>query len=42
MEVVMTNDLQHTRTELVVTQARYNTGLSENDFSRRVLERGER
>ena len=42
MEVVMMNELQRTRTELVVTGARYNTGLSEADFSRRVLEQGAR
>jgi hypothetical protein len=42
MEVVMTNDAQRTRTELSATQARYNVGLSEADFSRRVLEQGAR
>jgi hypothetical protein len=42
MDVVMANELQRTRTELVVTQARYNLGLSERDFSRRVLEQGAR
>lgn len=42
MDVVMVNELQRTRTELVVTQARYNTGLSDADFSRRVLEQGVR
>jgi hypothetical protein len=40
MDVVMVNDKQRTRTELLVTSARYNTGLSEADFSRRVLEQG--
>jgi hypothetical protein len=38
MDVVMVNDIQRTRTELLVTDARYNVGLSEADFSRRVLE----
>jgi len=41
-EVVMTNELQRTRTELVIRNARYNIGLSEADFSRRVLEQGAR
>lgn len=40
MQVVMSNEVQRTRTELEVTQPRYNTGLAENDFSRRVLEQG--
>jgi hypothetical protein len=42
MDVVMTNDAQKTRTELVVTAARYNLGLTEADFSRRALEQGAR
>jgi len=42
MDVVMANEMQHTRTELVVTAARYNIGLSESDFTRRVLEQGSR
>lgn len=42
MAVVMVNELQRTRTELTVTQARYNIGLSDNDFTRRVLEQGSR
>lgn len=42
LDVVMVNEMQRTRTELVVTEARYNTGLSEADFSRRVLEQGVR
>jgi hypothetical protein len=41
-DVVMANEAQRTRTELVVTQARYNIGLSEADFTRRVLEQGAR
>ncbi len=42
MDVVMTNEVQKTRTELVVTAARYNIGLAEADFSRRALEQGAR
>jgi hypothetical protein len=38
MEVGMENRLQRTRTELVVTSARYNVGLTEAAFSRRALE----
>jgi hypothetical protein len=38
MESVMTNDLDHTRTELTVTSARYNTGLAAEALSRRALE----
>jgi hypothetical protein len=41
-EVAMINELQRTRTELSVQTARYNIGLSEDDFSRRVLEQGAR
>ena len=41
MDAEMTNDLEHTRTELVVQRADYNVGLKEADFSRRELERGE-
>ena len=40
MEMTMANAAQRTRTELLVTQARYNIGLSEKDFTRRVLEEG--
>jgi Outer membrane lipoprotein-sorting protein len=40
-DMVMSNELQKTRTELVVTKARYNTGLTEAAFTRRVLEQGE-
>lgn len=39
-EVTMANEAQRTRTELVVQDARYNTGLTESDFTRRVLEQG--
>jgi hypothetical protein len=42
MEVVMANEPQRTRTELVVNEARYDIGLSDSDFTRRVLEQGER
>lgn len=35
---VMTNDLDRTRTELTVDKIAYNTGLTENAFSRRELE----
>jgi Outer membrane lipoprotein-sorting protein len=38
-EIVMTNTAEQTHTELVVKSARYNTGLTEADFSRRELER---
>jgi hypothetical protein len=40
MASTMANEIDRTRTELVVTQARYDTGLSERDFSRRELENG--
>ena len=36
------NHVERTRTELSVTSVRYDTGLTENDFSRRELERGVR
>jgi Outer membrane lipoprotein-sorting protein len=42
MDVLMTNDLQKTRTEMLVKSARYNVGLAESDFSRRALEQGAR
>lgn len=35
---VMTNDLDRTRTELTIEKIAYNTGLTENAFSRRELE----
>lgn len=38
MALSMVNDLQRTRTELVVTSARYNVGLTESGFTRRELE----
>jgi hypothetical protein len=40
LEVVMTNELDRTRTELTTTSVNYNVGLEETDFSRRELERG--
>jgi hypothetical protein len=42
MEALMQDALDRTRTELTVTSARYNIGLTGNDFSRRELERGAR
>jgi len=38
LESVMTNDLDRTRTELVVDKIAYNTGLTEAAFTRRELE----
>ena len=38
-EIVMTNTAEQTHTEMIVKAARYNTGLTEADFSRRELER---
>ena len=40
MESEMTNDLEKTRTGLVVESIDYNVGLKEADFARRELERG--
>ena len=40
MDAEMTDDLDHTRTELVIERVDYNVGLREPDFSRRELERG--
>jgi Outer membrane lipoprotein-sorting protein len=40
LSVVMTNELDRTRTELTTTSVSYNVGLKESDFSRRELERG--
>ena len=42
MASAMSNEIDRTRTELAVTEARYNTGLAERDFSRRELENGAR
>jgi hypothetical protein len=41
-DLVMSNALQKTRTELTVSSAKYNVGLTESDFSRRALEQGVR
>lgn len=38
-EIVMTNTVEQTRTELTTRSVRYNTGLKDADFSRRELER---
>jgi Outer membrane lipoprotein-sorting protein len=38
-DIVMTNTAEQTHTELLVKSARYNSGLTETDFSRRELER---
>ena len=38
-QIVMTNTVEQTRTELTASAVRYNTGLTEADFSRRELER---
>jgi hypothetical protein len=40
MASTMANEIDRTRTELTVTEARYDTGLTERDFSRRELENG--
>jgi hypothetical protein len=40
MASTMAHEIDRTRTELTVTDARYNTGLAERDFSRRELENG--
>jgi hypothetical protein len=42
MASTMVNEIDRTRTELAVTEARYDTGLAERDFSRRELENGAR
>jgi hypothetical protein len=42
LEMQMANELDRTRTELTVTSAEYNVGLTEGDFTRRELERGAR
>jgi hypothetical protein len=42
LAVVMTNELDRTRTEMTTTSVDYNVGLKESDFSRRELERGAR
>ncbi len=40
MDATMANEATHTRTTLVVTEARYNVGLKDDAFSRRALEQG--
>lgn len=40
LDLVVTNLMQKTKTELVTTSIRYNVGLTDNDFSRRALEQG--
>lgn len=42
MDATMANEATRTRTTLVVSDARYNTGLAEDAFSRRELEQGAR
>ncbi len=42
VELAVANERDRTRTELTVTSVRYNTGLSEDDFSRRALEQAGR
>jgi len=42
MEMVMRDQLQRTRTELVMEKVEYNVGLTADDVSRRELERGVR
>jgi hypothetical protein len=40
LSVVMTNELDRTRTEMTTASVDYNVGVKESDFSRRELERG--
>lgn len=40
LDLVVVNEQQKTRTELVTTSVRYNVGLTDNDFTRRQLEQG--
>jgi hypothetical protein len=42
VDVAVANERDRTRTELTMTSVRYNTGLTEDDFSRRALEQGGR
>ena len=42
LELVVANDRDKTRTELITTSLRYNVGLTDDDFSRRQLEQGAR
>ncbi len=40
LDLVVSNEIQKTRTELTTTSIRYNVGLTDNDFTRRQLEQG--
>ena len=40
LDLVVVNERQKTRTELVTTSVRYNVGLRDSDFTRRQLEQG--
>jgi hypothetical protein len=40
LDLVVANERDRTRTELTTTSIRYDTGLTENDFTRRQLEQG--
>lgn len=42
LDAVMANELERTRTELVIDRARYNVGLTAADFTRRTLEQDAR
>jgi len=42
VDLAVVNERDRTRTELTLTSVRYNTGLTEDDFSRRALEQGGR
>jgi hypothetical protein len=42
LDLAVANERDKTRTELTTTSVRYNTGLTENDFTRRQLEQGAR
>jgi hypothetical protein len=42
LDLVVTNEIQKTRTELTTTTVRYNVGLADEDFTRRRLEEAPR
>jgi hypothetical protein len=42
LDLAVSNEVQHTRTELTTTAIRYNVGLTDDDFSRRTLEEAPR
>jgi hypothetical protein len=42
LDLVVTNQIQKTRTELTTTTVRYNVGLTDEDFTRRTLEEAAR